>query len=154
MPPYTPVTSLGGNNHVWLRSDLDVPFAIDPGDTDRLQVFLTQAQQNVIDGMGQMGFRLYKVDIDPRSSWFGRTWVQEFEFKPSQYGRSKFEEIEIVFEQLHGSQVEVLMQLDRAARGLGGFLMELSGTDESWVRAVLDASSPQAAAMSLQRYIY
>jgi sporulation-control protein len=154
LPPYTPVTSLGGNNHVWLRSGLDMPWALDPADTDRLQVFPTPAQQHVVDAMGQLGFRLYKVDIEPRTSWFGRTWVQEFEFKPSQYGRSRFDEIEIVFEKIMGHQVEVLMQLDRSARGFGGFLMEMSGTDESWVRAVLDASSPQAAAMSLQRYIH
>ena len=153
LPAYTPVTSLGGHNQVWIRSGLDVPWALDPGDTDSLQVHPTQAQSNVIAGMQQLGFQLYKVDIDPRSSWFGRTWVQEFEFKPAGYG-SKFQEVEVVFEKLHGHQVEVLMQLDRSARGLGGLLMELSGTDESWVRAVLDASSPQAAAMSLQRYIH
>lgn len=152
LPPHTPVTSLGGNNFVWLRSGLDMPWAMDPGYTDRLQVFPTQAQQNVVDAMGQLGFRLYKVDIEPRSSWFGRSWVQEFEFKPAQYG-SKYAEIEIVFEKFHGANVEVLMQLDRSSRGFGGFLMEMSGTDESWVRATLDASSPQSAMYALQRII-
>jgi sporulation-control protein len=154
LPPYTPVTSLGGQNFVWLRSGLDMPWAVDPGDTDRLQVFPTQAQQNVIDAMGQLGFRIYKVDIEPRSNWFGRAWVQEFEFKPAHHGRTKFDEIEIVFEKLWGHQVEVLMQIDRSSRGLGGFLMELSGTDESWVRATIDASSAHAAAMGLERYFY
>jgi sporulation-control protein len=154
LPPYTPVTSMGGNNHVWVRSVLDVPWALDPGDADRLEVHPTLAQANVVAAMQQLGFRLFKVDIEPRSSWFGRSWVQEFEFKPTQYGRSKYAEVEIVFEKLHGAQAEVLMQLDRASRGLGGLLMELSGTDESWVRVTLDASSPQAAASSLQRYIH
>jgi len=154
LPPYTPVTTMGGHNNVWLRSGLDVPWALDPADTDKLQVFPTPAQANVVEAMQQLGFRLYKVDIDPRSSWFGRSWVQEFEFKPAGYGRSKYQEVEIVFEKLMGNQVEILMQLDRSARGLGGLLMELSGTDESWVRAMIDASSPQSAAMSLQRYIH
>ena len=152
LPPHTPVTTLGGRNMVWLRSGLDMPWAVDPADTDRLEVHPTQAQSNVLEAMSQLGFRLYKVDIDARSSWFGRSWVQEFEFKPAGYG-SRWQEIEIVFEAINGSQVEVLMQLDRSARGLGGFLMELSGTDESWRRVRIDASSPQSAAQSLQQML-
>jgi sporulation-control protein len=139
-------TTIGGHNFVWLRSGLDVPWAVDPGDTDGLEVFPNRAQANVLEAMQTLGFRLYKVDIEPRSSWFGRKWVQEFEFRPVSRGQLRFDEIEMVFESQHGSQVEVLMQVDRAARGLGGFLMELTDTDESWVHAHLDASSPETAA--------
>jgi sporulation-control protein len=153
VPTHTPVTAYGGRNFVWLRSGLDVPWAVDPSDTDRLDIVPTPEQANVIDAMESLGFRLYKVDIEPRSSWFGRRWVQEFEFRPVSRGNYRFDEIEIVFESQRGSQVEVLMQIDRAARGLGGLLMEMTGTDESWRRAVLDASSRQAAAASLQRAI-
>ena len=153
LPPHTPVTSLGGRNFVWLRSGLDVPWAIDPADTDALEVFPTTEQANVVEAMEDLGFRLYKVDIEPRSSWFGRRWVQEFEFRPATHARSRFDEVEIVFEGQQGSSVEVLMQLDRSARGLGGLLMEISGTDESWVRSTLDAATPASAAASLRRVI-
>lgn len=153
LPWHTPVTTLGGRNHVWLKSGLDVPWAMDPSDKDALQVHPNQAQNNVIQAMQQLGFRLYKVDIEGRSSWMGRKFVQEFEFKPAGYG-SKFDEIEIVFENQQGWNVELLLQIDRAARGLGGFLAEMSGTDESWRRIWIDASSPQNCAMALQQAMY
>jgi sporulation-control protein len=150
VPLHTPVTSIGGHNFVWLRSGLDVPWAVDPGDTDGLEVFPNRAQANVLEAMESLGFRLHKVDIEPRSSWFGRRWVQEFEFRPYSRGQLRYDEIEIVFESQHGPQVEVLMQVDRAARGFGGLLMELTDTDESWVHAHVDASSPATAAASLR----
>jgi sporulation-control protein len=151
VPLHTPVTAIGGHNFVWLRSGLDVPWAIDPGDTDGLHVHPNRAQANVLHAMEDLGFRLYKVDIEPRSSWFGRKWVQEFEFRPISRGQFRFDEVEIVFESQRGDQIEVLMQIDRAARGLGGLLMEMTGTDESWVRGHVDASSAHSAAMSLRR---
>lgn len=153
LPPHTPVTSLGGRNFVWLRSGLDVPWAIDPTDADALAVFPTAAQANVIEAMQALGFRLSRVDIEPRSSWFGRRWVQEFEFRPATRAQARYDEVEIVFERLEGSHVEVVMQLDRAARGLGGLLMEMSGTDESWVRGAIDATTPASAAAALRRVI-
>lgn len=151
LPAYTPVTSLGGQNFVWLRSGLDIPWTVDPTDTDRLEIFPNAAQANVLQAMHDLGFALYRVDIEPRSAWFGRKWVQEFEFRPATRGRLRFDEVEIVFENQRGSQIEILMQVDRAARGLGGLLMEMSGTDESWVRGTIDASTPASAAAALNR---
>ena len=153
LPAHTPVTSLGGRNFVWLRSGLDVPWAIDPSDRDALEVHPTTAQANVLQAMEQLGFRLYTVDIDARSSWRGRKWVQEFEFRPSGYGRARYDEVEVVFENQHGNQVELMLQIDRAARGLGGQLMEMTGTDESWRRVTVDASSPQSALHTLQQVL-
>jgi sporulation-control protein len=153
LPAHTPVTALGGHNLVWLRSGLDVPWAIDPSDKDALQVYPNQAQANVLQAMESIGFRLHKVDIDARSSWMGRKWVQEFEFRPAGYGRARYDEIELVFEGQRGHQLDVMVQLDRSARGLGGFLMEMSGTDESWRRVTVDGSSAQSAAYALQQVI-
>jgi sporulation-control protein len=153
LPMHTPVTSLGGQNFVWLRSGLDVPWAIDPGDTDGLTVFPNHAQANVLQAMEGLGFRLAKVDIDPRASWFGRKWVQEFEFRPSRRDQFRFDEVELVFESQRGSQVELLIQLDRAARGLGGLLMEMTNTDESWAQTRIDASSVQSASAGLRQVL-
>jgi len=153
LPAHTPVTALGGHNFVWLRSGLDVPWAIDPSDKDALQVYPNQPQSNVLQAMESLGFRLYKVDIDARSSWMGRKWVQEFEFRPASYGRARYDEVELVFEGQRGHQLDVMVQLDRSARGLGGLLMEMTGTDESWRRVTVDASSPQSAAHALQQVI-
>jgi sporulation-control protein len=126
---------------------------MDPSDKDALQVYPNPPQANVLQAMETLGFRLYKVDIDARSSWFGRKWVQEFEFKPAGYGRARYDEVEVVFEGQRGDQLDLMLQLDRSARGFGGFLMEMSGTDESWQRVSVDGSSPQAAAAMLSRVI-
>ncbi len=91
LPAHTPITTLGGRNLVWLRSGLDVPWAMGPSDKDALQVHPNQAPANVLQAIESLGFRLYKVDIDARSSWFGRKWVQEFEFKPAGHGRSRYD---------------------------------------------------------------
>jgi sporulation-control protein len=153
LPPYTPVTTLGGRNHVWIKSGLDVPWALDPSDRDYLQVFPNQPQNNVLQAMQQLGFRLAKVDIEARSAWMGRKWVQEFEFRPVTHGQMRYDEIEIVFEGQQGPRLDLLLQLDRSARGLGGFLAEMSGTDESWHRVSVDGSSPHSAASDLSRVI-
>lgn len=152
LPPFTPVTSLGGHNHVWVGTDLDVPWAVDPSDRDPLVVYPSRPQANVLQAMEQLGFRLKKVDIEARSAWRGRKWVQEFEFRPAHHG-SRWDEIEIVFEGQRGNKLDLMVQLDRAARGLGGFLMEMSGTDESWRQITVDGSSPDAAAASLAQLL-
>ncbi len=58
-----------------------------------------------------------------------------------------------MFEGQRGHQLDLKLQFDRSARGFGGFLMEMSGTDESWVRVTVDAGSPQSAVASLQHAI-
>lgn len=153
LPAHTPVTTLGGHNHVWLRSGLDVPWAADPSDVDHLNIYPTDAQANTIEAMTDLGFRLTKVDVEGRSSWFGRRFVQEFEFRPVTRGGRRYDEVEIVFEGQRGDTLDLLMQLDRSARGLGGMLREMSGTDESWVRATIDAGTRASAAADLRRVI-
>lgn len=153
LPAHTPVTSLGGRNLVWLRSGLDVPWALDPADEDGLLIHPSPPQANVLRAMESLGFRLAKVDIDARSSWMGRKWVQEFEFRPAGYGRSRYHEVELVFEGQNGDSLDLLVQLDRAARGFGGLMREMTGTDESWHRLRLDASSAERAAADLGRVI-
>ena len=153
LPAHTPVTTLGGHNLVWLRSGLDVPWAVDPSDVDHLDIYPTDAQANAIEAMSDLGFGLYKVDVEARSSWFGRRWVQEFEFRPTARGRRRYDGIEIVFEGQRGDTLDLLMQLDRAARGMGGLLREMSGADESWVRVCIDAGARASVAAGLHRVI-
>jgi sporulation-control protein len=152
LPAYVPVTAYGSRVKVWLASELDVPMAVDPTDADYLEVLPAPEQANVISAMERLGFRLAKTDVEARHSWSGRGFVQEWEFRPTQRG-SRYDEIELVFEELSPGRAELLVQLDRSARGLGGMLLSASGMDESWHRVTVDASSPQRAAAGLQRLI-
>ena len=153
VPAHTPVTVYGGRVFVWLASEMDVAMAVDPSDRDGLVVHPSAEQHNVIEAMRLLGFRMAKTDVEGRSAWFGRGYVQEFEFRPADYGRRRFDEVELVFEGLSPGRADLLVQLDRAARGLGGLLREASGMDESWTRLSVDASSPDAAAAHLSRLL-
>lgn len=153
LPAFTPVTAYGGRVFVWLQTELDVPMAVDPRDRDPLQVYPAPEQQAVIDAMGLIGFRLVKTDVEARGGWLGRGFVQEFEFRPATYGRLRYDEVEIVFEGLYPGRADLLIQVDRAARSLSGFLAEAAGMDESWHRMSVNATSPQAAAADLSRLL-
>lgn len=140
--PYdTPVTFQGTRHPVWLRTDLGIPMAVDPKDEDALTVAPTRAQALVVEAMLALGFRLAKVDVEHRRSWLGGSgFVQEFEFRPAGRGRLRYDEVEIVFTHA-GHGVDLLLQVDRSARGLDGLLREMTGTDERWVRTSLSAGT-------------
>lgn len=152
LPAFTPVTSYGGRSVVWIASELDVPLAVDPKDVDPVEVQPAPEQAAVIAAMGQFGLRLAKTDVEARGGWMGRRFVQEFEFRPAGWGH-KLDELELVFEGLSPGRAEVLIQIDRAARGLGGLLREATGMDESWLRASIDARSVETAAADLRRVL-
>lgn len=153
VPAHTPVTAYGGRVFVWLASQLDVAMAVDPSDRDPLDVHPAPEQVAVIDAMSRLGFRLAKTDVEARGGWGGRGFVQEFEFRPASYGQRRFDEVEIVFEGLAPGRADLLVQLDRSARSLSGFLMEASGMDESWRRISVNATSADAAAADLNRLL-
>jgi sporulation-control protein len=153
VPAWTPVTTYGGRVAVWLETELEITASVDPTDIDRIDVDPAPEQANVIAAMQSLGFRLAKTDVEARRSWLGgRPFVQEFEFRPANWG-GRYDEVEIVFEGVGGGRADLLVQLDRAARGLGGMLREMSGLDESWRRLTIDASSTATAAAELRRLL-
>ncbi|MNR46493.1 Sporulation-control protein spo0M [compost metagenome] len=60
-------------------------------------------------------------------------FVQEFEFVPTSQFRGQLDELEILFFPDEDG-VDLLLQIDRKARGLAGLFAEATGTDESFVR--------------------
>lgn len=127
VPLNTPVTS--GKVPVWLKTGLDIDNAVDPGDTDRLEVLPHPHMKAVLDAVNSLGFQL-KATTCEYSSRLGQgvPFVQEFEFYPS--GRfSGVKELELVFF-LKPESVEVLVEVDRRARGFGGLLEAAFEMDE------------------------
>jgi len=139
LPLYTPVALGRERSPAWLRTRLDIPMAVDATDDDALVVNPAPVQMDTFRAMEALGFRLHKTDVEHRPHWQGgHGFVQEFEFKPATRGRSKFDEIELVFQPDHrGDGFELLIQVDRAARGFAGMLREMNGMDESWHRVYL-----------------
>ena len=138
LPPVVPVTT--GNSRVWIQTGLDIKNAVDPTDKDFIEIQPTRLANGVLTAIQNMGFRLRKVENEQAPSYLRRQTpiVQEFEFTPTNNTYRRYlDELEVVF--LHQSQnsVEILLQVDRRARGLGGFLSEAFEMDESFIRLTL-----------------
>lgn len=135
LPLDIPVTL--GKTKVWLQTGLDIKNAIDPTDRDFIEVRPSELMTAVLETVNDLGFRLRKVDCEEAPYKFKKRlpFIQEFEFVPmSGSFRGKLDEVELVFFPQSGNTTEILMQVDRRARGLGSFLAEALEMDESFVR--------------------
>ncbi|MCI2254764.1 sporulation protein [Domibacillus sp. PGB-M46] len=132
LPYETPVTQ--GKTRVWVATGLDIKQAVDPADKDYIDVHPTVMAEEVLDGVRALGFRLREVECE-HARLTKYPFVQEFEFVPvtGEYA-GKLDELEVSFLQQSKEEVEILLQVDRRARGLGGFLSEAMGTDETNIR--------------------
>ncbi|MEJ8544008.1 sporulation protein [Brevibacillus borstelensis] len=132
LPYETPLTM--GRQPVYLRTGLDIKNAIDPGDSDFIEVRPHPLMEKVLDAIQSLGFQLYKVDCE-YNRYLGRTYpfVQEFEFRPTGPYRSRLEELETVF-YLKEGELEVLLELDKRARGFLGAFQEAFNLDERYAR--------------------
>ncbi len=137
VPLNTPVTV--GKVPVWLKTGLDIDNAVDPGDTDRLEVLPHPHMKAVLDAVASMGFHPKGATCE-YSSRLGQgvPFVQEFEFYPS--GRfSGVKELELVFF-VKPDGVELIVEVDRRARGFGGLLEAALEMDERKQRVSFSAS--------------
>ena len=127
--PYgTPVTI--GNVDVWVETELDIDWAVDPEDRDYLDVEPTPRLQAVFDAMDDLGFsfRTAECEADPYDRYgSGHQFVQEFEFRP-QTGRFRgdLDEVELVAGE-NADELTLFVEIDRR----GGLLSEMAETDES-----------------------
>jgi sporulation-control protein len=138
LPEQTPMTLR--NAPVWVETGLDIQMAVNPTDRDYIQVVPSEGIQTVLDALDALGFRLREVTNEYASRLGGRLpFVQEFEFVPTHEFRGRLDELEVMFFP-RGGDLELLLQIDRRARGLGGFLAEAMNMDESFVRVTLQRS--------------
>jgi len=135
LPIETPVTI--GHSRVWIHTGLDIKSAIDPTDKDFIEVKPSPIATAVFNVVEQLGFQLREAECE-KAAYHLQTrfpFVQEFEFVPTSGSyRGKLDELEIMFTRQNEQSAELLLQIDRKARGLGGFLAEALDMDESFVR--------------------
>lgn len=133
LPEDTPATV--GKTRVWVKTGLDIRGAVDPGDRDDIRVLPHPLVAACLGAAEELGFRLSEVVCEPAPSFFNMRvpFVQEYEFKPDSGPFSgRLDEIELVFK-VFPDHVEVIMEVDRKARGLAGMFQEMTGTDETLV---------------------
>jgi sporulation-control protein len=155
LPIETPISV--GRTKVWLHTGLDIKQALDPTDEDYIRVEPSPVMTAVLAAVEQLGFRLREAECKKARGANGLPFVQEFEYVPKSGSfRSKLDEIELVFSPISKDEVEIYMQIDRRARGLGSLLVEAMDLDESHVRFRVTtaeiAQLPQKLSRLLQSY--
>ncbi|ANE46345.1 hypothetical protein SY83_08705 [Paenibacillus swuensis] len=128
LPLETPLTL--GRTPVWIRTGLDVQSAVDPTDNDHVEVVPQANVKTVLEAMTDLGFMLRAAKNEYNRRYQGRLpFVQEFEYYPSGAYRGKLDEIDLIFFPSENG-VEVVIEVDRKARGLASFLEEAMDMDE------------------------
>lgn len=131
LPLFTPMTTR--RQRVWLKTELDIASGIDSSDSDPVTVAAPPIVQAVIGGMVHLGFSLRDSRCE-KGKGVHVPFVQEFEFVAKEgFYRGRVDEVDVVFRH-HGDSVEVLLEVDRKARGLGGLLESALDMDERRVR--------------------
>ncbi|MBD2872900.1 sporulation protein [Paenibacillus arenilitoris] len=155
LPHQTPLTI--GRAPVWVKTELDVRGGVDPGDNDRIEVVPSAPMNTVLEAVNLLGFRLRKAECE-YSSRLGRgmPFVQELEFVPTTQFRGRLDELEVMFYP-SDRELELVLQIDRRARGLASFFAEAMDMDESFVRVRFSndqlAAGPNAIAQQLSDII-
>lgn len=113
IPHGTPLTLPG--TAVWLVTDADIAAAVDPGDTDHLQILPSREMEVVIGAAQRLGFHLKASEVEYHH---GRV-VQELSFAPP-HGQFRINELEVMMFQTPGG-LDVLLEVDRRATGMASF---------------------------------
>lgn len=127
-----------GKCNVWLQTGLDIKGAVDPQDKDMIEVAPHPYIKAFLKAVDELGFQLREVENE-EARGFGRLpFIQEFEFRAVRGTfRSRLDELEAVFQPVSEDDIRVILEIDRRARGITGFLSEMLETDEDKVQFTL-----------------
>jgi len=144
-----------GKTKVWVQTGLDIKRAIDPGDKDYIKVAPNALMQTMFDAMQQLGFALFQAECEAAGSLSrnGRPFIQEFEFKPTAGPyRGQLDELEVVcFPK--ADRLDLLLEIDRKARGFSGWLSEALDLDERRLMLSITAAETSELTAQLQTAI-
>jgi len=125
IPEAIPVSAYA--TRYYLVTGLDIASAVDPKDTDGIEILPGARQAVVMQAIEkQLGFRR-----KPRTGEYNGRF-QEFEYRPGNFMHGKLDELEVVY-QVERDGVRLFMQIDKRARGLFGMIAEEWDLDERHV---------------------
>ncbi|TRZ37838.1 sporulation protein SpoOM [Niallia circulans] len=125
-----------GKTKVWISTGLDIKQAIDPSDVDPINIIPSPLVDEVFRAFQELGFKMKSGVCKEagRRHQLRLPFVQEFEFIPYAGDfRGKLDEVELVILSSGENAMEVMLQIDRKARGLSGLFAEALDMDESYV---------------------
>ena len=154
LPFTTPITR--GKTKVWIQTELDIKMAVDPTDKVYIEVLPAPIAAKVMNSIRALGFRMKSADCEraPYKLKVPHSFIQEFEYSVTnvQY-RRYLEELELTFLNQSANHVELLIQIDRRARGLGGLFAEALDMDETFVRLTFTKDNIHGIHSTLQQTI-
>lgn len=154
MPIEVPLTF--GMKTVWVHTGLDIKRSIDPSDRDYIQVLPNILLKSVLDAVQNLGFRLRQAECEelPYRLRDHVPFAQEFEFVPvsgQYYG--KLDELEMLIIPRSYDSLEIVMEVDRKARGLAGLFAEALDMDEKVLRFTVKREDIPTMQQKINNYI-
>jgi sporulation-control protein len=124
-PHELPITVVNGhhtmpNNGVYVRTAMDIAYAMDASDHDRFEIAPHPAMDSVLQAIEYLGFDLLKVDIEHgHLQGSNMPFFQEFEYRAYRTNyASRMNEIEISFIGRQ-NEVEVVLEIDKRSNFMG-----------------------------------
>lgn len=128
----------------WVATRADIDKAVDPRDRDPLEIRPGALHEKLINALKALGFHLNGAPLEASRRNPTTGCIQEFEFKPSRGSRfGHLDEAELAFLPSQEGVLDLLIQRDTKARGLGSMLAEMSGSDEKFYRISLSGNESQ-----------
>jgi sporulation-control protein len=129
LPEAIPISTF--STKYYLVTGLDIAAAVDPKDTDQIEVLPGRRQAIVMQAIEkELGFKRR-----PRTGEYNGRF-QEFEYLPVNFMRGKLDELEVIYlPQQDG--IKLFLQLDKKARGLIGLLTDEWDLDERHLSVII-----------------
>ncbi|SFT00256.1 sporulation protein [Marininema halotolerans] len=148
LPFDTPVTT--GGCPVYLKTGLDIKRAIDPDDTDGIEVLPHPLIEKVLSAVEKVGFQLVDIDFEFENYYSRHPFIQEFEFRPTGDLSGVLDEVEVMF-YIGEKEIEVILQLDRKATDLMSSLEEALDLDHRTLRLTVHEQDVVGGTEELQK---
>ncbi|AEH10291.1 MULTISPECIES: sporulation protein [Protofrankia] len=117
VPWQTPITDVGGwhlrGMKIGVKTTVDIPGAIDPGDLDPVSVRPLPVQEAILAALGDLGFRFHSADVEKgRLAGSDLPFYQEIELHPGGEYARRIKELEVTF-LVDAAGVDVVLEADR-----------------------------------------
>lgn len=139
LPLLSPLSVGRQHPKTWVATRADIAMALDPRDKDPLRILPGPVHRAAFEAMEALGFVMTGAPLELSRKNPATGCLQEFEFKPAPGSRfGHLDEAEIAFlPAARGDGLDLLVQRDTRATGLGSLLSEMAGTDERFSRLPL-----------------
>jgi sporulation-control protein len=146
--PYDAPVSTGGSP-IYVKTGLDIKMAVDPSDTDGIEILPHPLVDTVLHAVEEVGFRLSSVTFAFDKFYSRHPFVQEYRLAPLGPYQAELDEIILVFYP-HMSEVDVILSLDRKAVDLMSSMEEALNLDERIIRFTVTQKEVEHTTTQLQ----